>query len=283
MGTINIMIHGLFFMEHKTVTGLGDVLVITAPDLSDHNFMGGAHDNLVVLNYQTIDWSTPGILKGGTPQPTVDGIPRDVLSTILQFSGIVTKTGGIVGTGKGQIKLPWPNGFFSRRLGSTPIFLNTSQIGNDITSRCGSQTGVVTGFAYSSDWPLPTLPGWGPTLNFHFYFQPPKAHDIDGVNNDLSLAAAIFGSGAKYFDLQMDDSNVLTTPVGTGTFVPGLGVEDEISVDEKLQLVQPTSQKPFLDCLSQGGITIAAPVAGGANFFYNLASPANCPNMFLGD
>jgi hypothetical protein len=287
--TLNVMIHGLFFMELSTDDSGVDFLEITAPDIDDHDFMGGVRNNLAVLNNQTIDWTTVISIHGRAPQPPLDPIPADIPPTIMQFSRSTTNTGDLVHSNKGIIKLPWPRNFFSRRLGPIPNFLN-SKVGKEITDRCSAghntQVGVVTGFAYDFDWSFPILPSWGPTLNFHFYYQPPKGHDIYGVNVDLIKAGKIFGS-PRDFDLQLDpNNNPAVTPVGTGGFLTGVGTEDEISLDEKLTLLNPTQIdiNKLLECLGEQSKIppIVPPVKGGANFFLLLASTANCPNMFVG-
>lgn len=287
--TLNVMIHGLFFMELSTDDSDVDFLEITAPDLDDHDFMGGVRNNLAVLNDEIIDWTKVTSIHGRAPQPEVDHIPADVPSTMLQFSRTTTNTGDLVHDYKGKIKLPWPRNFFSRRLGPIPKFANSSKVGKEITDRCSAggntKVGVVTGLAYDFDWPFPTLPGLGPTLNFHFYYQPPKGHDINGVNVDLVKAGKIFGS-PKDFDLQLDKNNEAVTPVGTGGFLTGVGTEDEISLDEKLTRLNPNQIDipKLLDCLGEQSKLpiIPVPVEGGGNFFILLASTANCPNMFVG-
>lgn len=288
--TLNIMIHGLFFMERSTDDSGVDFLEITAPDLGDHDLMGGVRNNLVVLNDQVIDWTKITSIHGRAPQPPLNPIPVDVPPTIMQFSRSSTSTGDLVHDDKGVIKLPWPRSFFSRRLGPIPKFLKTSKVGIEITNRSSAagntNVGVVTGFAYDFDWPFPTLPGWVPTLNFHFFYQPPKGHDIKAVNVDLVNAGKIFGS-PKDFDLQLDpDHNTAVTPIGTGGFLTGVGTEDEVSLDEKLTRLNPIQIDipKLLDCLGQQSEipVIPVPVQGGANFFILLASTANCPNMFVG-
>ena len=113
---INVLIQGLFFLEYKQGPNDEDLLLISAPYLGDHHFMGGVRGNLVQLDGWDIDWSNVGLTgsspKGPLPTST---IPSDVPPTVCQFERGVTGTGDLVGKTSGSLLLPWPLRFLSLR------------------------------------------------------------------------------------------------------------------------------------------------------------------------
>ena len=75
MGKLNIIVHGLLFLELKS----NSVLAITAPQLDKHNLLMGTPGNLQNINNQEIHWeSIPGVTPGTPVTPFIEGIPRDV-------------------------------------------------------------------------------------------------------------------------------------------------------------------------------------------------------------
>ncbi|HEY2496409.1 MAG TPA: hypothetical protein VGK24_05020, partial [Candidatus Angelobacter sp.] len=255
---INILIQGLFFLEHKQDMDGKDLLLISAPELAGHHFMGGVRGNLVQLDRWDIDWTAAG-LSGGSPKAPAphSKIPSDIPPTVCQFEREITGTGDIVGSTNGTLRLPWPLRFFPLRLGAIPTY-NDSNVAKDIKAHCyhngNNQLGVVTVLQYELLWPLPTLRTWTPTSNFHFYFQPPEGHTIDDVNKDLKSAANIFQNPLS-FDVQLDSSTPnpgsIVVPIGASAFSLGLGPEDELALNEKITLIDsPKELKELLDELN---------------------------------
>ncbi len=273
IATINVMIQGLFFLERKK-KGKTNILEITAPALSDHHFLGGVRGNLVRLDGRKINWTRVG-LKGGSPKRPRPGckIPGDVKLTIPQFDRNVTNTGDIVGKWKGKILLPWPIQFSTLRQGAFPTYKSRTkkkpeetQVGRNVEFHCykdkNSKLGVVTVLRYEYALALPSLAAWKPTLNFHFYFQPPKGHDIDDVNRDLCKASNLFANPDE-FEVQIDKQSPagsVIVPIGQGPYLLGMGPEDELGIDEHIQLVPERERSKTV------------PISGSAN----------CPHFYVG-
>ena len=278
-------------MRAKLETDEGPLLLISAPYLGDHHFMGGVRGNLVRLDGWDIDWSNVGLTGGApkSPLPT-SKIPSDVPPTVCQFERGATGTGDLVGKTSGSLLLPWPLRFLSLRLGAMPSYKSRtdkpSKVGEDIRAHCyqngNKQLGVVTVLQYASAWSLPGLLTWAPNMNFHFYFQPAEGHDIDGVNADLTAASNIF-QNPDYFDVQIDPNSPgksIVVPIGAEEAPVGLGPEDELALNEKIQLYKRDElEKPLQPIEAKVTDQALLPEIYTSRV---IASTANCPLFFVG-
>ena len=314
-GHVNIFIHGMFFME-MSKDGNKNLIVYAAP-AANHTLWGGVRGNLIKLGKQPINWTT--VLEGGSPQ-TVDSdqIPADVPYSILRFNRSTTQVGNLTGTSSGNIVLPWPKEFVSIRKDTLRNFIPAasskmppeSQVGQNILNLCShnplpqKQIGVVTCLRYCFDLSLPSLQGWTPSINFHFYMEPNLGNDIHHVNVALNDTKKLFEHGDDQFDLQLDESSGnIPTPIETGALPQEIGPEDELAVDEPLVgisqpiLVLDTSAKvknlfaPSL--VAPKPSTAPRPGAHHPNekddkrgMLFDLTepnlNPANCPHFFVG-
>jgi hypothetical protein len=281
-GNVNILLHGLFFMEAN-----GNNLEIYAPPtVSHHSFQGGVRGNIVDLNSITapIDWSG-GVLTGKT---TAD--PSEVKPTILQFSRQNTVGAFQPKQRNRLIILPWPKQFFSMRLSGLDGFKydhsGSATIGKEIERRCGAGRnkviGLVTGLQYSADLSGPVLPGETLDRNIHFYYDPGLPHDIHAVNDDLKKSKAIFSIGDG-FDLQMDENAPYpTTPLDDPGNLPdiiGLTPEDGLTLNEPVKTGVDQLVKKFFDAV----ISLREP-EDHKEFIdrvHAMINPANCPNFFV--
>lgn len=328
-GNLNIILHGLLFLELKASPQL-TWLEITAPNLSgNHDLLMGTPGNLVNVNGQQIHWETLSGLTGGSPQKLIDGIPLDVPDSILQFDRNETNTGNIdkPNGDQGKIFLPWPAHWDVIRRDNRPAMGTRlpmksldQQVHTSIERRCGNTIGVCTVLSYTfSLLKLLPIPGWTPTANVHIYFQPQKLETNADVNNDLRNASfQLFSS--DNFDLAMvDTGNNASTPIGRNPFPPnsGLSIIDELSLAETVSVVDPktiedeelrkkiaASLLAIQDYLLSILLIEANPLSIGFSGKHNLsgqgqnkieertnteiaismlmASPANCPTLFLG-
>jgi len=288
-GHLNILLHGLFFMEANG----NNLEVYAPPTVSGHNFMGGTRGNITDLNAipGAIDFTQPsGLLQG---KKTAD--EKDVKPTILQFSR--TETVGTFKTKQANrlIVLPWPQQFFSIRLGDLAGFKfdssGSAKVGTDIVTRCGNagknkSIGLVTGLNYFADFPDPLLPGEVPSRNIHFYYDPGTGHDVNAVNADLINAQGIF-TASSGFDLQMDKNSTFpVTPLDNPKVLPntirGLTPEDGLSLGEPVK----TALDQFVTELFENVITLRIDDSkeeqqGFLDRVHRMVNPANCPNMFV--
>lgn len=264
MGSILVLVHGLFFMR---VSENRQYLELIVPPVKNHNFLGGVRGQLVTL-HGDVSWTNIGLIGARIPPNETD-----VRKSILQISMSKTQLGGwrrdkFAGT----ITLPWPLAFFSIRCDFfARTFLydksKTTVVGDNIRDNCGgkdpnSKVSFITCLQYSYTSGI-SFPGWTPGTNLHCYNEPCEKEEIDGVNQDFSDASAIFVN-SNNFDLRMDKTaGAVTTARGEQcpNLPTGLDVDDDYSFPEDpLRLVQGIC-KPKLT---------------------ENVSPANCPNFFVG-
>lgn len=264
MGSVLVLVHGLFFMR---VSENRRYLELIVPPLTNpHNFLGGVRGQLVTL-HGDVAWTNIGLI--GKTQPN----EADVRKSILQISMSKTQLGGwnrdkFAGT----ITLPWPVAFFSIRcdyFGRSFLYDTTKPhvIGDNIRDNCGgkdpnAKVSFITCLQYSYTSGI-AFPGWSPNTNLHCYNEPCNKEKIDGVNQDFLDASAIFVNKDN-FDLKMaQTAGDISTARGEQcpNLPPGLDVDDDYTFPEDpLRLVQGIC-KPTLT---------------------ESVSPANCPNFFVG-
>ena len=322
VGNVNIILHGLLFLELKKSASL-TWLEITAPQLTDHNLLVGVPGNLQNINGKEIHWETS--FQGGQPGVLNGGIPGDVPREVFQFSRSGAETGDIDGTGiQGKIFLPWPAQWKTIRRGDRPA-LDTrlprksaeKQVQSHIKNRCNTMIGVATVLSYNYPLSLPPIEGWSPSVNIEIYFQPKHREDIRNVNDDLTAASKqLFKS--DNFDLIFDTGNSnASTPIGEVQYPDhsGLSVGDEISLNEIVRVVDPKAviDKTVKDAIAtiQAYILTLPPIIVAPDtsavreslasqyarhdekrpsqgdspiqpISVMMASPANCPMLFLG-
>jgi hypothetical protein len=252
MAILNIILHGLFFLELKSTTTL-NWLEITAPNLqANHDLSMGVPGNLQNINGQIIPWEQLPGLNGGSPGKLIGGIPMDVPDQIYQFSRHETEVGNIDKQGnQGIIRLPWPKQWRTIRLGDRPSLTTrlsqksvNTQVHTNIENRCNNVIGVATVLTYDYALSLPPIPGWSPSLNLEIYFQPKDPESIADVNDDLRTASAQLFSSDN-FDLAIIDSGSssnASTPIGK-TLYPehsGLSIGDELFLNELVRVIDPS-------------------------------------------
>jgi hypothetical protein len=310
-GHINIFIHGLFFLEVSR-DGKNN-LVINAP-VSKHVLKGGTRSDPIVIGTTPINWST--VLEGGSFPGLDRGFPKDLPTNILRFSRTDTGVGDMTGTPLAQIILPWPKEFLSIRRGYLKDFVPAAStkhtahkaVGDNILTLYSqfpdlhNRLGVVNGFRYCFNLPFPPLPGWTPTINFHFYLDPLHENTIPAVNLALIDAKTLFANGNSEFDLQLDESigNTTTVLEAEGNLPPEVRSEDELAFDELI--VAPTPgplagaagpsvplmQKSTAKSGSGGAqkmqdhAIVASTNSQGTGAQANI-NPANCPTFFVGE
>jgi hypothetical protein len=315
---LNVILHGLLFLELKNGSS-SPQLQITAPDLSsNHDLLIGVPGNLQNINFKEIHWEDPTLkLKGGLPGlPAVNGVPTDVPDSIFQFSRTSTQVGDIDKSHiQGKIILPWPAKWATIRKDNRPPLTTRlqnkpvdQQVHTDIERRCGNIIGVVTVLTYTYPLSFPPIPGWTPSTNIEIYFQPKGRETVQEVNADLRAASfQLFSS--DNFDLAIDISTGNTsTPIGQMPFPPnsGLSIEDELSLNENVMVIDPRNLDPqvkqalltleeYLDQLEAAVTTtpLQRTQSSDLSKLKNaaqlrrmplfIASPANCPTMFLGN
>ena len=298
-GTVNILIHGLFFMQGNASNLQKWLFEIFAPQLTDHHVFGGSWENVRELN-QDVDLTTSGL--HGKDVPTMgppSPIPVDVETSIPQFSRDETKVGDLTGPYRRKITLPWPKDIKCLRRGDFDTYFRpqataNSIVGDNIIKYCKGQhrsalLGTVPCLIY--DYDFPSLPGtnWFPTLNYHFYHEPcSDPTSTTHANNALDEAAKLFQHSDK-FKLILDD------PLSDDPVLPGsvddqsvLGVtpeKDEMSLNEDLYYsdwmsVCPHQRGPkkrkHIEILKD-----KKPKKFRQQLFFNV-SPANCPNFYVG-
>jgi hypothetical protein len=310
MGKLNIIVHGLLFLELKS----NSVLAITAPQLDKHNLLMGTPGNLQNINNQEIHWeSIPGVTPGTPATPFIEGIPQDVPSTLFKFNRNTTDVGNINLAGdQGKIFLPWPNSWDTIRRGGRPKLTSRllgtkdpkKQVRTHIERLCSTQIGVATVLTYDFTVSLPSIPNWSPTVNVEIYFQPDNPEKVSEVNDDLATASKkLFSSDS--FDLKIDEKDgglSASTPIGQTKYPEhsGLSVTDELSLNEKIMLINPFDlSNPLRKCLvslqsfllqqvTVQGQTVKHPSEQNSDAelerysLMMMASPANCPMFFLG-
>jgi hypothetical protein len=277
-GTINILLHGLFFLETKS-----NNVEIFAPQVPNHRFAGGTRGNITDIT-TGINWTGSLTGKGAANE-------AEVASTILQFSK--QTVGGFKQKDVNRlITLPWPNQFFSIRRSALAGFQYDTSVphvvGDEIKRRCGTngnnQIGLVTVLSYGGSFADPTLPGQTPTRNIHFFHDPGLPHDVGAVNADLQACRPVFNK-KDAFDLLMDKNGSFpTTPLDDPTSLPsGVGItpEDGLSLNEPVKTGMTRFFNGLLDnLLAFNGFEVASrePRIADVN---RMVNPANCPNMFV--
>jgi hypothetical protein len=262
MGSVLVLVHGLFFMHISENRRYLELIV--PPLTKPHNFLGGVRGQLVTLHG---DVGLTNIGLNGNSQ-TNEG---DVRKSILQFSMSKTQLGGWQRQNfAGTITLPWPLGFFPIRCDffdrSFLYDRRKTNIASDITRHCGavsnSKVSFITCLQYNYTSGI-AFPGWSPNTNLHLYNEPCVKETIDDVNQDLSDASSIFVNSDR-FDLRMDKAaETISTPRGEQcpNLPSGLDIEDDYSLPEDpLRLVQGICK----------------------DIVIKNVSPANCPNVFVG-
>jgi len=288
MAILNIILHGLLFLELKSTT-TSSWLEITAPNLqTNHDLWMGVPGNLQNINGQTISWAQLPGLNGGSPGKLIGGIPMDVPDQIYQFGRIETEVGDINPQGnQGIIRLPWPSQWRTIRLGNRPNLTTrlpqkslNKQVHTCIENRCNNVIGVATVLTYDYALSLP------PTSD----------------NFDLAM-------------VDLGSSSNTSTPIGQMRYPEhsGLSIGDEISLNEVTRVIDPTAVDnvevkdaivklqlflltlppiifdPDDTRLVHGALRQSADslyktdqIDGlkSSNIF--MASPANCPLFFLG-
>lgn len=262
MGTVNVLVHGLFFMH---LSDNGKELELVAPPLKKlHNFLGGVRGQLIKL-HGSVSWNNIGLQ--GNPAPNLG----DIKKSILRFNMSETGLGGWKRQNfAGTITLPWPLGFFSIRCDVFDTsflydkkFLN---IANNIIKNCRgdakSRVSFITCLQYRYTAGV-NIPGWTPGTNLHCYCEPCTKDSVDETNRDYVDARAIFTNGPQ-FDLQMDQAaGSVITPRGAQcpTVPNGLNIDDDYSLPEDpLRVAQGICKNEEVENIS----------------------PANCPNFFVG-
>jgi hypothetical protein len=269
-------------------------LLITAPKLTSHVFIGGMRNNLALLTNQSIDWSTGYGLKGGNVTfPTNDKIPNEVKKTIFQFSRTDTLVGNIDQDPKkrlGSITLPWPLEFESLRCDSFPSFDDgTKKVGSDIKKHCSGgngKIGSVSCLKYTCDFSGPSLPPARPIVNYHFYLASCDGdpEDLTHVNAALMEVGNIFPSGNFY--LQITSGPFYTQPGSDCDQVAGITGYDELALEEDAfvqmsQWCQGTNQLISQSKTKAIGTNLKKTEHGKKVIPFNI-SPANCPSFFVG-
>jgi hypothetical protein len=298
-GRINILLHGLFFMQGNANNPTKWLLEIFAPDISDHHVFGGSWENVQELN-QDVDWTTTGL--HGKDQPTMSDkspIPTDIETSIPQFSRDETKVGDLTGPYRRKLTFPWPQQIKSLRRGDfdtyfRPQIIANSEVGSNITKYCkgpngSALLGTVPCLVYQYDFPA--LPGtnWAPTLNYHFYHEPcSDPYGMGHVNQALDEAAKLFKYHDK-FKLILGDPNS-EDPVLPGDAhdqpVPGVIPEnDEICLNEDPYYSDWMSvcphQRPEKHREQIQIIGTKFKRTYQLKHFLSI-SPANCPNFYVG-
>lgn len=262
MNSINILVHGLYFMR---VSENGRNLeLITPPLTKPHNFLGGVRGQLMTL-HGDVFWNNIGL--NGKPQPDL----ADVRKSILKFNITECGLGGWNRNNfSGTITLPWPLGFYSIRCDFFDrSFLSDQRyknIAGNITTNCridsNSKVSFITCLQYGYTSGV-AFPGWTPGTNLHCYYEPCVKDTIQEVNKDLSDAASLFMNTNK-FDLQMDQAaGSVFTPRGEQcpNLPSGLDIDDDYSLPEDpFRLIQGICKRSTLENIN----------------------PANCPNFFVG-
>lgn len=290
MQSVNLIIHGLFFISQNSDRGLD--LIAPAVDNSSstlpHNLLYGVRGNLQRPASKIIPWNNIGLEGGTSPTFTPGKIPEDVGTTILQIS---IKSLGLGGWKSdlsyyaGIFKLPWPQLFFSVRCDDLDRSFpnNGGFVAQEIDGRCRDEegkgyVGLATGlrYGYTDDTDIRAwFPGWSDGNSIHCYFEPCQKHYSCDVNNDLHQAALCFKNSGN-FDLRIGQSaDAYRSPRGENSpnAPSDLGPDDDMSLTEDPEAVR---QKI---CPSPSGERTEAKQFGPVNENLN---PANCPNMFVG-
>jgi len=282
---VNILIHGLFFMTYDPSS---QNLVILAPNITGHHFVGGVRGNRAQLSGD-VNLTSAGLQPGfpdfpGDPLTTV---PRDVKGSIPQFTRDETGLGDFSTDSSrfvGRIILPWPGRFHSLRcddLATTFDYDPHSFVGARIEARSrakgSSMIGVVLCLRYKVA--NPNQVPWPANLNPHYYLQPCLPHDADGVNDDLYQASFCFTNHDKFdFRMLKPKTPIPRTDPGLNKCndnPPGLDPNgaDENSLDEENAAHAP-------DVMSICAQDKADTANGGPG--EPAVSPANCPIFYVG-
>lgn len=194
-----ILLHGLFFLEYQ-----GGKLVVTAPEVADHDYQMGTPDNdgkdLQPLPSTPQDFSDPAMGLTGASNATQ--FPPE----LLQFSKKDTGVGNLTGPFRFRCTLPSPLQIVPLRNGPrSDLHCTPGNVLSSINKHQGARIGIVTCLVYTGSVAKihPTS-----TDRCHFYAEPDFEPNLEHTNHALSEARLLFANG-KNFDLQLDTS-VLT-------------------------------------------------------------------------
>lgn len=298
-GTVNILIHGLFFMQGNASNSQKWQLEIFAPQLTDHHVFGGSWENVRELT-QDVDLTSSGLSGKNVPAMAPNSpIPADVETSIPQFSRDETKVGDLTGPYSRKITLPWPKTIKSLRRGDFDTYFRpqataNSTVGDNITKYCKGQhrsalLGTVPCLIY--DYNFPGLPGtnWSPTVNYHFYHEPcSDPTSTTHVNSALDEAAKLFQHSDKFKLILGDPLSDDPVLPGSTDDQPVSGVkpeDDEMSLSEDLYYSDWTSVCPHQRSPQKRKHIEIFRDKNKKKFrqryFFNV-SPANCPNFYVG-
>ena len=200
---IYLFLHGFFFMEFQ-----GNQLIITAPEVGDHDYRIGQPDKALlkpVPSNTTLDWT--GTLTGDNLCTS-----RGFAIETLQFSKAITGVGDLKGAFHFRVILPCPFAFYPLRKGPAGEFPGKGNVWNDIYSRLkgsGSKDiALVTCLKYQGSidpyWPRSSSP-----YRYHLYAEPDCKLELEHTRHALSESKQLFANSGA-FDLDIDVNSTLT-------------------------------------------------------------------------
>jgi hypothetical protein len=261
---MNVLLHGLLFMQANTTDGTNYFLEIVAPPISEHVLMAGTFENLVEMKTKNPDWRGIGLV-GGTPvfeKPDVL-IPVGLSPSILQFTRKNSGVGLLDGNRKRTITLPWPQTITPLRLGDIDTYFDAQHgtVADEIIQRCKTGNpknviGMVTCLQYQYDLPTLPEPNYFPVMNFHIYHQCCCLEvGKDHINQALGESQDLFHN-KQNFNLKINSAPPLgVSPPGDNRVIGVSPYRDELSLQEDADYLDwisacPNGQ-PIRDALSK--------------------------------
>lgn len=231
---VNILLHGLFFMEFKPQSN-ADTLVITAPDIKEHK-------HCMLHNGLFMEFPLEKPFQMDLRTQLTDLVPGKIDSfehypAIPQFSKTQAKVGELVGQNyRLRIVLPLPQEIVPLRCGSLMDFGGAAegQVKESIMSECGkggnNQFALVTCLRYLKSHANASPPG----STHSFYAEHMQVPDPQQTNQAYKTAGQLF-SHPENFDLRLRVTPPPSLPRVPRDFHPGFGVssDDEISLPER--------------------------------------------------
>jgi hypothetical protein len=260
-----ILLHGLFFLEYK-----GNNLVVTAPQVVDHDYQIGTPDNdgsdLQPIQGQTsLDFSDPKMGLVGDKAFT-----RRFPPELLQFSKKETGVGDLTGPFRFRCVLPCPLDIVPLRNGPRSDFRCVpGGIFLSMNKHPGEQISIVTCLVYTGSIAKihPTS-----TNRCHFYAEPDFATGIEHTNQALAEAKLVFAHWDK-FDLQLDTTKLSPEALHTVPARPPIKDSPRVPLSgdfEEDPLFAIRNPRPN----SQGGTT--QPGVGSSTTVAQTVNVANC-------
>jgi hypothetical protein len=232
---VNILLHGLFFMEFDLVN---NNLIVTAPQVDMHSYCCGSNGLLMQVSApdKQVDIDMTGQSMTGLQAGSINTFTSN--PAVPQFSRNDTGLGKMTGAYSLRLKLEYPDDILALRCGLLSDFQTVADSSSDsgkfkssILKSCGQGNNTNFALVTCLRYRKKTSSGSPPAATYSFYAEHTMVPGPDDMNNSYSQASNLFDK--KNFGLRLTKNAPSMTSINPDSH-PGFGV----SADDEDCLVE---------------------------------------------